>query len=124
MLLLYLQLSDDTKRLEAELAEMTNKLNQQSSMFDEQKTKLETTQHELDLVKNARDEIELEKEEKSIKVLILAFRALSLQHNYDHRILNENIHRPFIGWGDVIDLPPLPPSPPPTPLLTPSRLSL
>ena len=123
MPLFHLQLSDDTKRLEAELVEMTNALNQQTSLFDEQKTKLESTQHELDLVKNARDEIELEKEEKSIKVLILAFRALSLKHNYQNLT---DIHRPFIGWGDVIDLPPLPPSPPPTPppLLTPSRLNI
>ena len=94
--------------------------------------RLTTVTAELDLVKAARDATELEKEEKSIKVLILKFRKLSLNHTFKNR------HRPNIGWGEILDPDsrqqildpvnlPLPPSPPPpskSPILTPSRLVL
>ena len=94
--------------------------------------RLTTVTAELELVKAARDATELEKEEKSIKVLILKFRKLSLNHTFKNR------HRPNIGWGEILDPDsrqqildpvnlPLPPSPPPpskSPILTPSRLVL
>ena len=111
------QLCDDTKKLESELAQLTNQCAEQMMSIDQLRS-------EMDLIKAAKDTAELEKEEKSIKVLILSFRRLSLAQRYNAR----NIHTPQIGWGQACppELLPLPPSPPPTPeppfILTPSRL--
>merc|ERR1711990_1187774 len=92
-------LSDDTKRLETQLSELTEKLNQTEAAKTDLVGQLDPLKSELELVKESRDQFELEKEENSIKVLILKFRKLTIEDSMDSS-LAQTRHRPEINWSE------------------------
>merc|ERR1711990_162305 len=92
-------LSDDTKRLETQLSELTEKLNQTEAAKTDLVGQLDSLKSELELVKESRDQFELEKEENSIKVLILKFRKLTIEDSMDSS-LAQTRHRPEINWSE------------------------
>ena len=94
------KLSDDTKRLETELSELTEKLNQTEATKSELVGQLDSLKSELELVKESRDQFELEKEENSIKVLILKFRKLTIEDSSLDSSLAQTRHRPEINWSE------------------------
>jgi len=81
------------------MSELTEKLNQAEATKSELVGQLDSLKSELELVKESRDQFELEKEENSIKVLILKFRKLTIEDSLDSS-LAQTRHRPEINWSE------------------------
>lgn len=74
-------------------------MNQTEAAKTELVGQLDSLKSELELVKESRDQFELEKEENSIKVLILKFRKLTIEDSLDSS-LAQTRHRPEINWSE------------------------
>ena len=81
------------------MSELTEKLNQTEAAKTDLVGQLDSLKSELELVKESRDQFELEKEENSIKVLILKFRKLTIEDSLDSS-LAQTRHRPEINWSE------------------------
>ena len=76
-------LSDDTKRLEAEIADLQAAIEGAQAAQAATLSDLTNVKAELESTKEARDQYELEKDEHSIKVLIEKFKKLSIHPFHD-----------------------------------------
>ena len=81
------------------MSELTEKLNQTEAAKTDLVGQLDSLKSELELVKESRDQFELEKEENSRKVLILKFRKLTIEDSMDSS-LAQTRHRPEINWSE------------------------
>ena len=78
IIMLFFQLSDDMKRLETDIDELKKANEALLIEKNSYHSNYENLKKELDLTIEVRDQFQLEKDENSIKVLILEFEKLTI----------------------------------------------